>query len=239
MKKIIVLWIAFMILVNICACGLAEAEERLILTSADAEEWIATLLGEHPEALDSGWKMTRQMKMATARGGMKALADQLAALGAAERIGAAYEGEIRGYKVFYVPCAFSVKPADLILVTENGAVAGLQTGPYTGDRQTESEAFDSLELALPVPALNGELPGTLLIPKGEGPFPAVVLVQGSGPSDRDETIGGLKPFRDLAEGLAERGVAVYRFDKRTYVYAAEMAADRQGTAKCDWVCCLA
>ena len=229
MKKIIVLWIAFMILVNICACGLAEAEERLILTAADAQEWIGTLLGEHPEALDSGWKMTRQMKMATARGGMKTLAGQLAALGAAERIGAAYEGEIRGYKVFYVPCAFSVKPADLILVTENGAVAGLQTGPYTGDRQTESEAFDSLELALPVPALNGELPGTLLIPKGEGPFPAVVLVQGSGPSDRDETIGGLKPFRDLAEGLAERGVAVYRFDKRTYVYAAEMAADRQGT----------
>ena len=75
-----------------------------------------------------------------------------------------------------------------------------------------------------MPALNGELPGTLTLPKGDGPFPAVVLLQGSGPSDRDETIGQLKPFRDLAEGLAERGIAVYRFDKRTYVYGAELAA---------------
>jgi dienelactone hydrolase len=67
------------------------------------------------------------------------------------------------------------------------------------------------------------LPGTLTLPKGDGPFPAVVLVHGSGPEDRDETIGANKPFRDLAWGLASSGIAVLRYDKRTLVYKAKSA----------------
>lgn len=59
------------------------------------------------------------------------------------------------------------------------------------------------------------LPGTLAMPKGAGPFPAVILVHGSGPNDRDETIGPNKPFKDLAWGLASRGIAVLRYEKRT------------------------
>ncbi|GIP38126.1 hypothetical protein J31TS4_14060 [Paenibacillus sp. J31TS4] len=59
------------------------------------------------------------------------------------------------------------------------------------------------------------LPGTLTLPRGDGPFPAVVLVHGSGPNDRDESIGGYKPFRDLAVGLADKGIAVLRYEKRT------------------------
>lgn len=64
-----------------------------------------------------------------------------------------------------------------------------------------------------------ELGGTLALPaNAEGPLPAVVLVQGSGASDRDETAAAYKPFRDLAWGLAQQGIAVLRYDKRTYVY---------------------
>lgn len=70
-----------------------------------------------------------------------------------------------------------------------------------------------------------DLPGTLTTPVGEGPWPAVVLVHGSGPNDRDETIGPNKPFRDLALGLASRGIAVLTYDKRTFVHGAEMAGD--------------
>ncbi len=66
------------------------------------------------------------------------------------------------------------------------------------------------------------LPGTITVPKGGGPFPVVVLVHGSGPNDRDETIGGNRPFKDLAWGLASRGIAVVRYDKRTRVYGARM-----------------
>ncbi|HXI33901.1 MAG TPA: alpha/beta fold hydrolase [Gemmatimonadales bacterium] len=69
------------------------------------------------------------------------------------------------------------------------------------------------------------LPGTITVPKGPGPFPVVVLVHGSGPNDRDETIGGNRPFKDLAWGLASRGIAVVRYDKRTRVYGARMQSN--------------
>lgn len=69
-----------------------------------------------------------------------------------------------------------------------------------------------------------KLPGTLTLPKGNGPFPAIVLVHGSGPHDRDETVGGAKPFKDLALGLASRGIAVLRYEKRTKQYPVPEAA---------------
>lgn len=61
------------------------------------------------------------------------------------------------------------------------------------------------------------LPGVVTIPAGQGPFPAVLIVHGSGAGDRDLTIGPDKPYRDIAWGLAQQGVAVLRFDKRTKV----------------------
>jgi dipeptidyl aminopeptidase/acylaminoacyl peptidase len=69
------------------------------------------------------------------------------------------------------------------------------------------------------------LKGTLTLPKGGGRFPLVVLVHGSGPHDRDETIGPNTPFKDLAYGLAERGVAVLRYDKRTLSYGQRIATE--------------
>lgn len=58
------------------------------------------------------------------------------------------------------------------------------------------------------------LAGTLSIPDGEGPFPGVVLISGSGPQDRDETIMEHKPFWVLADHLARNGIAVLRYDDR-------------------------
>ncbi len=58
------------------------------------------------------------------------------------------------------------------------------------------------------------LAGTLTLPKGDGPFPAVVLVSGSGPQDRDETLFGHKPFLVLADHLTRQGIAVLRYDDR-------------------------
>jgi len=67
------------------------------------------------------------------------------------------------------------------------------------------------------------LAGTLTLPPGGGPFPAVVLVHGSGPQDRDESIGPNRPFRDLAAGLAAHGIAVLRYEKRTRTYPMSFA----------------
>ncbi len=58
------------------------------------------------------------------------------------------------------------------------------------------------------------LAGTLTIPEGAGPFPAVVLISGSGAQNRDEEIFGHKPFLVLADHLSRRGIAVLRYDDR-------------------------
>ena len=75
-----------------------------------------------------------------------------------------------------------------------------------------------LERDITVGADGFKLPGTITLPVGKKKVPVVILVHGSGPQDRDETVGPNKPFRDLAWGLAERGIATIRYDKRTKVY---------------------
>ena len=67
------------------------------------------------------------------------------------------------------------------------------------------------------------LNGMLTLPDTpEERIPAAVFVHGSGASNMDEKIFKLTPFRDLAEGLAERGIASLRYDKRSYVHARKM-----------------
>lgn len=73
--------------------------------------------------------------------------------------------------------------------------------------ETESITFQNTEAGV-------TLRGTLTRPTTDGPVPAVVLVAGSGPSDRDATTMGHKPFLVLADALTRRGVAVLRFDER-------------------------
>ena len=64
------------------------------------------------------------------------------------------------------------------------------------------------------PVENFELAGTLTLPEGEGPFPAVVLITGSGAQDRDESIFYHKPFHVIADHLTRHGIAVLRYDDR-------------------------
>jgi hypothetical protein len=83
------------------------------------------------------------------------------------------------------------------------------------------------ERELVVGAAGWPLPGTLLMPESTTRVPGVVLVQGSGPHDRDETIGPNKPFRDLALGLVAQGIAVLRYDKRTFTSGSAMVLSGQ------------
>ena len=75
-------------------------------------------------------------------------------------------------------------------------------------------AYASTEVAFTNPAGGHSLAGTLTLPQGRGPFPAVVLVHGSGPIDRDETLFDHKLFLVLADHLSRQGIAVLRYDKR-------------------------
>lgn len=74
--------------------------------------------------------------------------------------------------------------------------------------------YRSEDVRYPNPQADLELAGTLTVPEGEGPFPAALLISGSGPQDRDETIMDHRPFRVLADHLTRQGIAVLRFDDR-------------------------
>ena len=75
------------------------------------------------------------------------------------------------------------------------------------------------------PAANFRLAATLTIPPGKGPFPAALLITGSGPQDRDETIAGHKPFLVIADYLTRRGIAVLRADDRGVGHSGGRFAD--------------
>jgi dienelactone hydrolase len=104
------------------------------------------------------------------------------------------------------------------------SVAGIslqrESDPAPSPTYIDSAAFS--ERPIIVGSSPWQLSGTLTIPRKTGPHAAVVLVHGSGPLDRDETVGATKPFQDLAWGLASAGITVLRYDKRTYTYARAM-----------------
>lgn len=126
------------------------------------------------------------------------------------------------------PCEFAHATVDVqFAFAADGKVSGfavrpaaVPAAPYAPPPYATPSTYSESDVTVG----SGEwaLPATLTLPAGPGPFPAVVLVHGSGPNDRDETIGGNKPFADLALGLASRGVAVLRYDKRTKVYGPKM-----------------
>ena len=115
-----------------------------------------------------------------------------------------------------------------IVVNAQGQVSGLLIQPVTETAPAPAVAADADFTEKDVLVGDGEkaLPATLAMPKGNGPFPAVVLVHGSGPQDRDETIGANRPFLDIARGLAAQGIAVLRYEKRTKARPQDYADGR-------------
>jgi pimeloyl-ACP methyl ester carboxylesterase len=99
--------------------------------------------------------------------------------------------------------------------------------------QTPKEPFPyrAEEVAFDNPAFaDVHLAGTLTLPEGQGPFPAAIMITGSGAQDRDETLLGHKPFAVIADHLTRHGIAVLRFDDRgvgqsSGNYAAATSAD--------------
>lgn len=131
------------------------------------------------------------------------------------------------YDIVLVTCQCERKTFDTRVVFDAaGRIAGLffaeATSEYKPPLYVNRGAFKEEEVV--VGSGEWSLHGTLSVPDGQGPFPALVLVHGSGPNDRDETIGPNKPFRDLAWGLASKGVAVLRYEKRTKEHASKLVA---------------
>ena len=152
-------------------------------------------------------------------------------VGPFQSIANTHTSKVQGLDVVRLECKFQNSSLDATVAFDsNGKIAGLGFRPHQEEVAAWTPpgyAKESTFTELPLTLENGkfELPGKLSIPKGNGPFPAVVLVQGSGPHDEDETVGPNKTFADLAWGLASRGVAVYRYTKRTQQYGLQSSDD--------------
>ena len=172
--------------------------------------------------------------MQTALGSADSLANlwtQIAqAYGAFQEItsAAAAQQEQSGYKVANITCTHALAVITYTVALDaDGLLAGISV---TGVQQDapESTADTSLFVSEPILLRAGEADeteGLLTLPAGDGPFPAVIMMQGSGATDRNETAYSMAPFRDLAEGLAIAGVASIRYDKYPYAHADMLRGD--------------
>ncbi|UNC93844.1 alpha/beta fold hydrolase [Candidatus Contubernalis alkalaceticus] len=136
---------------------------------------------------------------------------------------------VNGYDVVFVTTQFeNDKIVIQVVFNEDKRISGLWFLPaegvddssYSTPSYVQPGLFSESEVVIGTDPW--DLPGTLSVPGGSGPFPAVVLVHGSGPQDRDEAIGPNKPFKDLAQGLASQGIAVLRYEKRTKEHAHKL-----------------
>lgn len=140
-------------------------------------------------------------------------------------------------QVAVAACAFKNYTFNLRLVfNDKGQLAGLLSAGLTPRAAWAppdyADAAKFEERAVTIKTERWELPGFVTLPKTPGTHPAVVLVHGSGPNDMDESIGPNKVFKDIAYGLASRGVAVLRYEKRSHKYGADLSDDRaQATVK--------
>ena len=132
------------------------------------------------------------------------------------------------FRIVLIPAEFERARADVqIVFNAANQVAGFfvrpaaPTTPFIDSPYVDRSTFTEREVT--VDAGGWPLPGTLTIPNGAGPWPAVALVHGSGPGDRDSSIGPTKIFRDLAHGLGSRGIAVLRYEKRTRQHGPKVA----------------
>jgi len=205
------------------------SEQASVTPGAEATTVVTLLAGGHFAQADAYFDPALGVSPAALRRAWTAL---IAQVGPFRHPLSVRTAPVAAYTNATVACAFARATADIIVtIDQKQRVAGLHFAniqrPTVSPPYVHPAAFH--ERAVTVGTAPWALPGTLTLPNGRGPFPAVVLVAGSGPADRDETIGPNKPFRVLTWGLASRGIAVLRYDKRTFVYrdrftAARMAA---------------
>lgn len=150
-----------------------------------------------------------------------------------------YMGEYKGYStvttekkdsldVVFVRCEFEKTKMDLQMAySKSKKIVGMYFTPpknkaaYVYPEYSQSHKFYETKIAVKTGTYT--LPGVLCVPNNIKNPPVVILLAGSGPNDKDETIGANKVLKDLAVGLSSNGIATYRYDKRTLVYGKEIS----------------
>ncbi|MGD8320887.1 MAG: alpha/beta fold hydrolase [Gemmatimonadota bacterium] len=132
---------------------------------------------------------------------------------AVDRLGASYLGTLSADGTT-MDGVFTQVGQEFPLVLTRAAEGAAGAAPGRPQNPEPPYPYRSEEVRVANPQAGDTLAGTLTLPDGEGPFPAAVLVSGSGPQDRDETLLGHKPFLVLSDHLTRQGIAVLRYDDR-------------------------
>lgn len=207
----------------------AAGEWHGVLSAMGAELRIGVVIETGPDGLTGHLTSPDQGPMKIPLADLRTAGGRLSFT--APSIRGRYEGAWDAQRGAWAGTWTQIQPLPLVL--EKGPVPPLvRNRPQVPARpypyREEEVAFDSLGGA--------RLAGTLTLPQGRGPFPAAVLISGSGPQDRDETLAGHKPFLVLADHLTRQGIAVLRYDDRGFakstgnlatVAAAEFVADAE------------
>lgn len=189
-----------------------------------ARKALDLLLGEKYADLEQ--MITPAYRTANTQASLARLGTEIKSWGAVEEIGKPSVQDMGPVSVVVFPVKFATRNIDVQMsVNAAGQVSAplLRPGeaPWKPADYVKQGSFKERDVTI------GDAPwklqGTLTVPNGSGPFPAVVMVHGYGPNDRDESVSGTKMFRDLAYGLASRGIASLRYEKRTRTYTAKMA----------------
>lgn len=175
-----------------------------------------------------GAVMTEKMKQQLPPAAMGKIWGQLTqSAGSLQGTGEWTEKEAQGYRLQECPLQFEKTTLKISITLDNeNKVAGLFFAPAeTQKPHTEVAHLDTVgkgcyqERELTIASGTLSLPATLCLPvRGNAPHPLVVLVHGSGPNDRNESLGPNRMFCDVAHALAAQGIASIRYDKRTFVY---------------------
>jgi len=210
-----------------------ETKDQIII-DFDAKNYVEILCNGDVSSLETDYNYSEQVSAALKmQGGLESLQKTLQEFGKLKELGNSIVTQVENYTSYSVPCIFENNQINLVItLNQERAIAGLVVSAYQNEdaalenKEALPDNIREIEYHLPVKGHEDwSLPGILTVPQGEGPFPCVVLVHGSGPNDKDETIYQNKPFRDIAWFLAEKGIAVYRYDKRSYVYGSEFVKD--------------
>lgn len=205
-------------------------ETTLAVCREDALRLVQDLGGENFESAAQNHTYTPLMKRSAGSAALeqiwRSLTDQYGAFREAYRTDSVLHSGNQHSVI--VGIAFDAQCIDLKVTYDGKTISGLHYSVNSDDPAAPTEQFLSAYPTREITfgEVGWELTGTLTLPDGSGgPWPVVVIVHGSGPLDRDGRVMRQTPYRDIAEGLAARGVATFRYDKRTHVYADRMTGD--------------
>jgi fermentation-respiration switch protein FrsA (DUF1100 family) len=150
-----------------------------------------------------------------------------AKLGALKKQTRARTEDTKPYTAVFLTCIYDSAQLDLkVVMNAQYRIVGyffVPTEKYIPPPYADTNAV--IERTVEIKTGTYTLSGILTLPKKGDHFPIVILVHGSGPHDKDETILTNKPFKDLALGLAAKGIATLRYDKRTFIYGIKSASN--------------